>query len=97
MTLVWGIPEGEYKPQLFDVQFVRNSDWHGCELLTMWDGKKVEVRTISTQFHMDERDLNNLMNHYGIAEYYRIIGRRKCEEFIYETDIHNKPENSFDE
>lgn len=97
MVLVWGIPEGEYKPQLFDVQFVRKSDWIGCRLLTLWDGKKVEVKTISSRFYMDEKDLNNLMNHYGIAEYYRIIGRRKCEEFIYEADIHDQPEDSVHE
>lgn len=97
MTLVWGIPEGEYKPQIFDVSLVRPDDWHDCRLLTLWDGKKVEVKTISTMFFMDEKDLNTLMNHYGIAEYYRIVGRRKCEEFIYEPDIHDQPEDSVDE
>lgn len=97
MTLVWGIPEGEYKPQIFEAGFVRPADWKGRSLLTLWDGRKTEVKIISTRFYMDEKDLNNLMNHYGIADYYRIIGRRKCEEFIYEADIHDQPEDSVDE
>lgn len=86
MVLIFGIIEGEYKPQLFECEKVRINDWD-LELLTKVNGKKVAVRPVSTPFRMESYELGNLMNHYGLAEYYNIIGRRKCEEILYEASV----------
>lgn len=84
MTLFWGIIKGEYKPRLFDGEDVTNEDvFRKKELLAIYGKNEVGVRMVSSFFQMEEKDVNNLMNHYGIIEIPRIIGSRTCEVTYY--------------
>ncbi|MBR3277716.1 MAG: hypothetical protein IKG01_02245 [Lachnospiraceae bacterium] len=80
LQLFWGIPKGEYKPMLFNCTGVPNADYgEGKELLATVGKNEAAIRKISTVFHMEPRDLDNLLNHYGIVDVPRIIGCRTCE------------------
>lgn len=84
MYLMWGIPKGEYKPLMFDCTDVPNADYgEGKELLAIIGKNETAIRKISSVFHMEPRDLDNLMNHYGMTDVPRIIGCRTCEVTYY--------------
>ena len=88
--LVFGIVEGKYsfKPLLFDAELLRADDLD--KLLIRQIGKeKRSIRRTSSVFVMDDIELINLMNHYGIDKVYKIIGARICEDKWYETEIRN--------
>lgn len=84
MYLMWGIPKGEYKPMLFNCTGVPDDDFDDSkELLAVVGKNETAIRKISSVFHMEPRDLDNLMNHYGMTDVPRIIGCRRCEVTYY--------------
>lgn len=84
LQLFWGIPKGEYKPMLFNCTGVPNADYgEGKELLAIVGKNETAIRKISSVFHMEPRDLDNLMNHYGMTDVPKIIGCRRCEVTYY--------------
>ena len=93
MTLFWGIIKDEYKPRLFDGLNVTNEDlMKKKELLAIVNKREVAVRVISSFYQMEEKDINILMNHYGITEIPRIIGSRTCEVTYYEAELRDTAE-----
>lgn len=84
IALFWGIPKGEYKPLMFDCTDVPNADYgEGKELLAVVGKNEAAIRKISTVFLVEKKDLDNLMNHYGMTDVPRIIGCRRCEVTYY--------------
>lgn len=80
IRLFWGIPEGEFKPLLFNCVDTPNYAYgEGKELLAVLGKEVTAVKKVSTVFHMEPRDLGNLLNHYGIVDVPKIIGCRTCE------------------
>ena len=88
MILFWGIVNDEYKPRLFNGVDVKGDDLtKKKELLAIVNKREVAVRVISSFFQMEEKNVNILMNHYGITEIPRIIGSRTCEVTYYEAKL----------
>ena len=88
MKLLFGIINGKnsFKPLLFDAELLRDDDLD--KLLIRQIGKeKRSIRRTSSVFVMDDIELNNLMNHYGIDKVCKIIGARICEDKWYEAEI----------
>ena len=84
MTLFWGIPKGDFKPIMFDCTEVPITDYgENKELLAIVGKEEAVIKKISTVFVMEKRELDNLLNHYGIVDVPRIIGCRTCEVTYY--------------
>lgn len=84
LQLFWGIPKGDFKPLIFNCTGVPNADYgEGKELLAVVGKDETAIRKVSSVFLMEQRDLDNLLNHYGIVDVPRIIGCRRCEVTYY--------------
>ena len=84
MYLMWGIPKGEYKPLIFNCTGVPDDAFDDSkELLAIIGKHEVGIRKISDVYYMEEKDLNVVLNHYGIVDVPRIIGCRRCEVTYY--------------
>lgn len=84
MYLMWGIPKGEYKPIIFNCTGVPDDAFEDSkELLAVIGKHEVGIRQISERYYMEEKDLNVVLNHYGIIDVPRIIGSRRCEVTYY--------------
>ena len=84
LQLFWGIPKGDFKPMIFNCTGVPNADYgEGKELLAVVGKNETAIKKVSSVFLMEQRDLDNLLNHYGIVDVPRIIGCRRCEVTYY--------------
>lgn len=84
LQLFWGIPKGDFKPLIFNCTGVPNADYTpGKELLAVVGKDETAIKKVSSVFLMEQRDLDNLLNHYGIVDVPRIIGCRTCEVTYY--------------
>lgn len=88
MILAFGILEGKnsFKPLLFDAHLLRDED-KTKKIIRFVDRENKDIRLVSSVFEMPDKEVSNLMNHYGISDIYKIVGARKCEEVWYEADV----------
>lgn len=84
LQLFWGIPKGDFKPLIFNCTGVPNADYgEGKELLAVVGKDETAIKKVSSVFLMEQKDLNVVLNHYGIVDVPKIIGCRRCEVTYY--------------
>lgn len=91
IRMIWAIPikwlermkwkKVVYKPILVELP-ADGRDVFTDNILVNFDGDKVRVRRLSTDFYIQEKDLPTILNWYGIEKLWPAMG-----EFVYEENL----------
>ena len=78
IRMIWAIPKNEHKPIMVELP-ADGKDVFTDKILVKFKGDTIQVRRISTDFFVQEKDLPAIINWYGMEKLWKVVG-----EFIYE-------------